>query len=202
MEAGKWYQVGCPFVSLDGTESVKLNECFIEGFALEDTLMILDVENSYYDAMLYWVPEKKAWCNLPIAAIATPSEKVLKPGQAVYIYKKTAGNVIVSGQVKAVEASFGSANGNQWAQVCIVWPEEKALNSLQWTNLALGDTLQVLNVDSASYDAMLYWVPEKQAWCDLPIAAIATPSNKVLTPGQAVYIYKASQGVGTVKVQE
>ena len=202
MEAGKWYQVGYPFSPLDGAESIKLNDCFTEGFALEDTLMILDVVNSSYEAMLYWVPEKNAWCNLPIAAIATPSDKVLKPGQAVYIYKKTAGDVIFSGQVKAVETNFGAESGNQWAQICVVWPEQKALNSLQWTNLALGDTLQVLNVDSASYEPMLYWVPEKQAWCDLPIAAIATPSDKVLTPGQAVYIYKATQGVGAVKVQE
>ena len=55
MEAGKWYQVGYPFSPLDGAESIKLNDCFTEGFALEDTLMILDVVNSSYEAMLYWV---------------------------------------------------------------------------------------------------------------------------------------------------
>ena len=201
MEAGKWYQVGTPFRPLDGSVRTKLSEVITAGLSAGDTLMILDPSTRTYKPQLHWVPEKNAWCDLPIAVIATPSSETLEPGQAVFIHKSQEESVTFSGKVEVTEVSFGSPDGNMWAQVAAVWPIAQALNDVQWTGLEAGDTLMILDPDSKTYKPQLHWVPEKNAWCDLPIAVIATPSSETLEPGQAVFINKASKGIGKLRAE-
>lgn len=200
MEAGKWYQVGYPFVSLEGnaSDTIAVNDCFTSGFSSGDRLYVLDLQNGGYEAGLYWVPSKNAWCDRPNPTTAEASDKVLNPGQAVYINKKVTGNVTVSGRVQTQEVAFGDASGNTWNQVCAVWPEAVALSDLKWSNLSAGDRLYVLDSENGGYEAGLYWVPSKNAWCNLPNPTTAVASDKVLSPGQAVYIQKKSSGVGTL----
>ena len=206
MQAGKWYQVGCPFVGLNGATELPLNDFFCSGFVTGDTLMILDSQTARYGTLAYWVPEANggagAWCDRPIAAVGTPSDVVLKPGQAVYIHKKESSAVTFSGKVEAVPAEFGSEDGNVLAQVAPVWPEQKSVNDFVWKGLASGDTMKILDSDTASYGTLLYWLPSANngagAWCDRPIPGLGQPSNLVLSPGQAVFVTKSSAGVATV----
>lgn len=197
MEAGKWYMVGCPFVTLDENEAPKVNEVFTNGFAPGDVLMILNSETSRYSNSAYWIPEK-GWCDLPIAAIATPIETTLPAGQAVYIHKGTTASVMtVSGKVEAKEVTFGSENGSSWAQVAPVWPVSQSINTFKWTGLNDGDVLMILDPVTQTYSDSAYWVNDK-GWCNLPIAAIAEPVDTVLTAGQAAYINKKSAGKASV----
>ncbi len=200
MEAGKWYQVGCPFVALDGEEAPLVNDVFANGFEAGDELMILDSETSHYSSSAYWIPEK-GWCDLPIAAIATPISTTLPAGQAVYIHKgETPSVMTVSGKVEAKEVSFGSATSSSWAQVAPVWPVSQSVNAFKWTGLGDGDELMILNPDTQTYSNSAYWVTGK-GWCDLPIAAIAKPVDTVLPVGQAAYINKKAAGKATVSAE-
>ena len=207
MQAGKWYQIGNPFVGLDGSLEQALNQVFTSGFALGDTLLVFNPETGIYEQQLYWVPDNEGsgtWCSLPIPG-APASDKTLVAGQAVYINKAGgSGTVTLAGSVKPVEVEFGSEAGNAWAQVVAVWPEEKALNEMKWSGLALGDTLLVFNPETKLYEQQLYWVPggngSDGAWCALPIPG-TTPSTKVLKAGQAVFINKASRGIGKLLAQ-
>ena len=200
MDAGKWYQVGNPFVDLQGNVVVSLNDVFNTGFSEGDTLCVLDSETSAYSAYLYWI-DGKGWCNRPIAAIAVPTDKTLKAGEAVYIQKKVVGTVQLSGKVEAKVVEFGSETKPGLVQVAPMWPEARTVNDFKWTGLQQGDTLTVLNSDKGSYDAYVYWNEAKNAWCDRPIPAIAQPATVQLTPGQAVYIEKKAQGKATVSAQ-
>ena len=161
MQAGKWYQIGNPFVGLDGSLEQALNQVFTSGFALGDTLLVFNPETGIYEQQLYWVPGNEGsgtWCSLPIPG-APASDKTLVAGQAVYINKAGgSGTVTLAGSVKPVEVEFGSEAGNAWAQVVAVWPEEKALNEMKWSGLALGDTLLVFNPETKLYEQQLYWV--------------------------------------------
>lgn len=202
MEAGKWYQIGCPFVALDGTEAPKINDVLGSGFESGDELMILNSETSRYSASAYWVAEKNAWCNRPIAAIATPIETVLPIGQAVYIHKgPTSSEVVFSGKVEAKEIAFGAENTPSWAQVAPVWPVSQSINDFEWKGLADGDELMILDSQTQTYTPSAYWISEKNAWCNRPIAAIATPVTTELKAGTAAYINKRQAGKATVSVK-
>ena len=198
MEEGKWYEVGCPFVDLNDKEELPLNEVFVSGFSQGDTLCMLDPETSTYSDYLYWIDEKQAWCDRPIAAIAKPSTATLTPGQAVYIHKDTAGQVFLSGKVEAKAAVFGSENGPTWVLVTPIWPETRDVNAYAWEGLTQGDTLTVLDSETGSYADNVYWDEAKGAWCDRPISAIAKPITLELAPGQAVFLNKKTTGVATV----
>ena len=202
MDAGKWYQVGAPFVALDGAETVPLNEVFNQGFQSNDRLMVFDAETSGYQAPLYWVESKNAWCNSPVALIAQPTDLRLSPGQAVYISKQTTSTVTFSGKVEIVEVPFGRDGGETWDQVAPVWPAKCAINDFRWSGLRSGDRLMILDSEQGEYLAPLYWVESKNAWCDSPVAVIARPSTYELSPGQAVYINKVSSGTGSVTPNE
>ena len=209
MKADRWYQVAFPFVQLDDTETVSISEAFNSGFVNGDTVTIFNPQSGLYESRAYWVGEanegKGAWCDFPVAAIAKPVDVQLAPGQAVFIHKSTAGDVVVAGKVTATEAQFGAEEGNVWAQVGVVWPETKSVNDLKWTGLQAGDTLRVLDSETGLYGQQLYWVPAANegqgAWCDFPVAVIAKPVDIQLTPGQAVFINKVSAGIGTVVAQ-
>ena len=201
MQAGKWYQIGTPFVDLGDKEEVLLNEVFSSGFSEGDTLCIFDSESSAYTSYLYWIEDKGAWCDLPIPSLATPSMATLPFGQAVYIHKNTSGQIVLSGKVEAKAITFGAEDVPVWAQIAPVWPVSCDVNDYAWEGLTQGDTLTVWDSDTSSYSAYAYWNETQHAWCDLPIPGIAKPISISLAPGQAVYISKQT-GLATVKAPE
>jgi hypothetical protein len=62
----------------------------------------------------------------------------------------------------------------------------------------------ILDVEKKRYEAPLYWIESKKAWCDYPadLEFIAQPVTRTLKGGQAVYINKISKGVGGVRFKK
>ena len=197
MQAGKWYQIGNPFVGLDGETSSTLNEVFVDGFGNGDIAYVFDSSTNAYGACYFNVATTsgRIWSDMPIAGIGQPADVTLSPGQAIYVWKESAGKVTFKGKVQAVPTSFGDEEFAQtWAQVAVVSPADSAINDYEWVGLGNGDTLYLLNSETGEYDTCLYWQPTKNAWCNNPVAVIATPVDLVIKAGQAMYIYKASKG--------
>ena len=194
MQAGKWYQIGNPFVGLDGSAETRLNDVFVDGFQDGDSLVIYDAETSRYGRLLQWVSQansgKGAWCASRINA--TPDETILAPGQAIFITKRAEGTLTFKGKVQAVKAEFGSTDINQWAQVAVISPVTRDVNEFTWTGMNAGDTMVVLDSETGKYSRQYYWQPNRNgtgAWCTSRMAT--APLAKVtLTPGQAVFISK------------
>ena len=119
MEAGKWYQVGSPFVALEEGTTLKLNDVFTTGFGAGDTLQLYSSVNSSYTTYR-WNTYKNGWAT-NTSPVATLADVTLPVGQAVFINKKVDGDVILTGKVSAEEAvTFGNEAGSAWDQfVCV-----------------------------------------------------------------------------------
>ena len=207
LEGGRWYQLGCPFVTLDGDAEWTVSEAFPAGFVNGDMLLLHNPETLKYNNALYWHEELSGWSTLPAGIPVTePAQQTIRPGQGVYISKYKTSTVTFKGKVEAVKSTFGSENGHAWNQVAVVWPEETKLNDLEWTGLKDGDTLMILNTEKKAYDAQVYWHSTandgRGAWCDLPagLPIPSTPVDVTLFAGQAVYINKLSSSEGSVSV--
>ena len=95
MEAGKWYQVGSPFVALDDTASTqKINEVFTIGFSEGDSINILNTAAMEYVAY-YWKTSANGWCT---KRGTTPVDVKIPAGQALFVNKASAGIGSVSAQ--------------------------------------------------------------------------------------------------------
>ena len=194
MEAGKWYQVGSPFVALEDGITPMLNDIFTTGFGAGDTLSVYNPATSSY-AMYYWNATRAKWTvgSRPSAADANVE---IPSGQAVFINKATAGNVILSGKVSTNEVTeFGADVGNSWDQIVCVYPEAIKLNDLTWNGLSAGDTLSVYDPDTAIY-ATYYWNTTQAKW-KVGSRPSAAEADVLLPVGQAVFVNKASVGVGS-----
>ena len=201
MEAGKWYQIGNPFVGLDGVTSSTLNDAFVDGFGNGDIAYIFNPSSNEYGVRYFNVSTDsgRVWSDLPIAGIGQPADVTLSPGQAIYLWKETAGNVTFKGKVQAVPVTFGDEEiAGTWAQIAVVSPSDSALNDYKWSGLGSGDVLYLLNSDTGEYGSRLYWQPSKSAWCDSPVPALAKPVDLTIKAGQAMYIQKSTVGVATV----
>ena len=205
MDAGKWYQVGNPFVDLQGKTEIPISEVFASGFKNGDTLFIHDPQTTKYSNPLYWHEDVNAWCETPYYIPGTAAAQTLNVGQAVYINKSVASQVTLCGKVEVVDSPFGTESGNSWNQIVIVWPEEKGINDFAWTGLKNGDTLMLLNSQAMTYDTPLYWNESlnegKGAWSDLPYYIPASPSTKVISAGQGIFINKVSPSAGAVSAR-
>ncbi len=196
MEAGKWYQVGTPFVNLDESAQPKINTVFTSGFGAGDTLSVYNPATSLYTTY-HWNTNNSAWCasKRPTAAAV---DVILPTGKAVFINKAVAGEVTLSGKVSFAEATeFGSATGNAWDQIVCVYPETIKLNEIIWTGLASGDTLSIYDTETALYTTY-HWNTTKSAWCASKRPTAAAVDVNV-PAGQALFINKAS--VGTASCQ-
>ena len=192
MQAGKWYMVGNPFGDLADKTTLPVSDIYSDGFAEGDILNILDPSSSTYSAY-YWNAQLSGWSILPGVPIA--ADVSLEQGQAVYIYKSSFGTVSLKGKVVEVSVPFGKEEGGAWNQIVPMWPKEQAVNSLKWTNMQDGDTLNVLNIETSTFDAY-YWNASIQKWTILP--GVPIEANVVLFPGQAVFVNKVSKGIGTL----
>ena len=195
MVAGGWYQLGSPFAQLDGKDTFTLNEAF-PGFVDGDLLYMATEEGGY--RVRYWKASNgnDGWSTSRNRYSEDATE--YPQGMAVYICKKTAGTVILSGAVQAVSNSFGSENGNTWSLVALPWPEAKKLADYNWTGCADGDVLYLASPDGGV--KARYW----KVNASTGDAGWSTSRNAyrvdsgILEPGVAVYINKVSPGVVAV----
>ena len=205
MEAGKWYLVGNPFVSLNGDTDVAISEIFQSGFKNRDSLFVHNPETLTYESPLYWHEDVGGWCPDPFFLPSEKTTRTLKPGDAVYISKGVTSEITLQGKVKPVEVTFGNEQGNTWAQVVVMWPDDKSVNDFDWQGLTDGDTLMILNSETASYDKPLYWSTRLNngagAWSEEPFFIATTPSQRVIQAGQGLFLNKKSAGRGTVLPQ-
>ena len=191
MEAKKWYQVGSPFVALEEGATLKLNDVFTTGFGAGDVLNMFDTESCSYVAY-YWNAGKGGWAR-STAPVASLVDVALSAGQAVFINKATAGEVLLSGRVSVEEAvEFGSANGKAWNQICCVYPQNVKLNEIVWTGLEGGDVLNIFSTTESKYNAY-YWNARKGGWA-LSTAPVASLVQVEIPAGQAFFINKVSAG--------
>lgn len=199
MQAGKWYQVGNPFVELeDSVDTVKINDVYNQGFGEGDILCLLNSGTSQL-IPLYWNEVNGGWSDSrnPRAPL---SEATIMSGQAVYITKSQEGVLTFKGKVQAREVSFGMPEGNSWDQVVLLWPETKKLKELAWSGLSTGDTLNILNPETAEVKAY-YWNEALTGWSDSrnPRAPL---TEDVVNVGHALYINKVSTGIGTLNINQ
>ncbi len=199
MDAGKWYQVGNPFVELKDGQVATLNTAFGQGFSDGDQVYIYNPETNGYDGPYEWMTSREGtvgWTNLADGALCSAE---LAPGQAVFIHKKTAGAVPVAGAVSETTAcSFGTESGSSWAQVVCVYPVARALNGMRWANIAEGDQVYIYNPETNGYDGPYEWMTSREGtvgWTNLADGAL---SSAELTPGRAMFINKKSAGSATL----
>ena len=202
MEAGKWYQVGSPFVPLEeGVTSVKLNDFLVEGFADGDTVNVYLPEEARYE-IYSWRnsgTDKAGWYSGRNPNLADVDISI---GQAVFVHKdKTSGITHFSGKVSASEIStFGSEEGNVWNQIVCVYPQTKKLNELLWSGLQDDDTLNIYLPDEARYE-IYSWRnsgTDRAGWYSGRNPNLADVDIPI---GQAFFINKSSKGIGQLSIQ-
>ena len=194
MEAGKWYQVGCPFGQLDGSKIFSVNDVFSRGFKTGDSINIFDSEKGSY-SVLSWSDSLNAWTDFPGAPFASTAQ--LTEGQAIFVSKAVTSEITLSGKVSEVVVSFGKEGGNAWNQIVAVWPVASKVNDLKWSGLQTGDILNVLNADSGTYE-VFYWDENVGGGKWVVAPGVPLPSDKAIAPGQALFVNKVSAGLGSL----
>ena len=195
MQAGKWYQIGTPFVALEDGQTATLNTAFGQGFANGDLIYIYNPETNGYDGPYMWLSGdgQTGWRSTTNpSALCSVS---LNPGQAVFIQKNTTGDIPIAGRVTETTPSvFGAKETSSWAQVACVYPETLALNEMKWTNLANGDLAYVYNSETNGYDGPYMWLSGdgQTGWRSTTNPSVLCSVS--LKPGQAVFIQKNSVG--------
>ena len=188
MEAGKWYQIGTPFVALNG-EKETVGDVFHAGFTKGDMLYIYDSERGYYSSFLTWgTVQEGAWGD---EATWTVSNPVLPAGKAVFIRKSANSTITLSGRVATdVKTLFGNEGKSTWSQGVLVYPADTGINDMQWEGLKEGDTLYVYDPMTQLYKGPLTWTSAVEGtgtpkWCDEATWSVATEKIPV---GQALFI--------------
>ncbi len=192
MEAGKWYQIGMPFLDLEGEQTYQISEAFNTGFTSGDILFVMNPETCTYPVMRRW-NDGKGWCKM---AAPIKEDATIKAGQAVMIRKQTKSDVTFYGMVKA-ETQTTLEGDRSWNLVVLQHPVATTINSLQWSGLESTDILFIMDVDKATYPTMRRWQGTKK-WCKM---AAPITEDADLGVGQAMLIYKQSSGTATVSFQ-
>ena len=198
MDAGKWYQVGNPFVELDDGTTPTLNSVFANGFSNGDQLYVLTDEGAYLPPRQWaTLNGQTGWFN---RANGQYDQEPLKAGQAVFISKLVSGTVTVKGKVSAQEVvTFGKPDSASWAQVVNVYPKACSVNDLTWSGMSVGDTLYIYDSSSGTYLPQRQWatIGDKTGWFN---RADGSFDSQVIPIGQALFINKAA-GVASVQVK-
>ena len=201
MQAGKWYQIGTPFVELDEETVPTLNTVFAEGFGEGDVAYILG-PNGTYLPMRMWTTynNQTGWFN---TGIAEYDDMELAIGQAVFFSKKVDGRVTMKGRVAEIsEIPFGSDSANSWSQIVRSYPDgDRSVNEMEWSGVEEGDMLYLFNSESGTYLPTRQWATlnGKTGWFNV---ATATLDDQKFAPHQAFFINKKSKGQGYVKARE
>ena len=194
MDAGKWYQVGNPFVELDDGVAPTVNTVFSSGFSDGDRLYIYDSATSAYTTILTWRTSNNVsgWYTRRGGL----SNEELPYGHAVFISKIQSSAVTLKGKVSAEEAVvFGSDTQDTWSQICCVYPSSMSLNEMKWTGMTDGDKAYVYNPETAVYDTILTWrtIDGSAGWR----TRRGGLDNTVVSPGQAIFVYKQTAPKGS-----
>ena len=196
MEAGKWYQIGNPFVELEDGAVPTINTVFNTGFSDGDMAYIYNAGANGYSTVCQWgtLGGATGWLNLATITLDTTP---LVAGQAVFIHKASAGEVILRGRVSEVTSlPFGSEDGNSWARIVCVHPTERSLNEMKWSAMADGDQAYIYDSATGAYKATRQWatIGGKSGWYNLSTVTLDTEKLPI---GQAIFIHKTSKGQGT-----
>ena len=194
MQAGKWYQIGNPFVALEEGASETVNEVFNNGFSEGDKLYVYNPETQGYDSPLSWgTVSPGAWGDENLWQV---SNLIVPSGRAVFIQKVKDGIVTLKGRVSYNEISFfGSEDAASWNQVVCVFPTAMTLNEMQWEGLKEGDEAYIFNPERQGYNSPLTWssavTGAEPKWSDLNLWSV---DSTKLVPGQAIFVNKKSVG--------
>ena len=195
MDAGKWYQIGNPFVALENGASADVNAVFNSGFAKGDKLYVYNPETQGYDSPLTWgTVTENVWGDENLWQV---SSQVVPSGRAVFIHKVSPGVVTLKGRVSYNEISlFGAEDSESWNQIVCVFPTAMTLNEMQWDGLEEGDEAYIFDPAQQGYKSPLTWssavTGTTPAWSDLNLWSI---DSSKLVPGQAIFVNK--KGAGT-----
>ena len=196
MDAGKWYQVGNPFVELKDGQVATLNTVFDTGFSDGDQAYIYDSTTNAYKAPRQWatINAESGWYDYSTGTLdATP----LAAGQAVFIHKTKAGEITFRGRVSEIASlPFGSEEGNSWAQIVCVHPTARSLNEMKWSSISDGDQAYIYDSTTGAYKAPRQWatINGESGWYDYSTATLDTEELPV---GQSIFIHKNSKGQGS-----
>lgn len=198
MEAGKWYQIGVVFDTLDGTQDI--NQIFSMGFGQGDELHVYDNDTARYVAIRCWKdgPAGSGWYE------GTQSDDLatdqFKSGQGFFIKKKVAGDVILKGCVNATsEISFGTESSPAYGMIAYPYPSVTKINDATWGNVDVGDELHIYDNTQTRYTAIRCWKKDAEGnghWYE------GTQSDDLATddlvPGQAFFVRKKTAGKGSL----
>lgn len=194
MEAGKWYILGNPFISLDGATTYKLNDAFAgSGFAAGDVLYTMDDTGIFTSH--YWNVTNGGWSTHKVAWREDNTD--YSASTAVYLHKLSDGSFTFFGKVASIEVEVGDEAGEVWSLTSVTYPESKKLGELTWTGFTSGDVLYTM--DDTGLFTPHYWNTANNGWSTHKVAwrEDTTP----LAVGQALYIRKRSAGKGTISHQ-
>jgi hypothetical protein len=196
MEAGKWYQVGCPFDGLDGDETLSLVSVFNVGFTEGDKAYIYADDNGTYEQPFTWGVPKNGGDATWLNARKVASDFSLNPGQAVFIHKAQTNDVTFAGKVDAKNVvTFGSEERLTWSQIIFPYPVATDINDMKWAGLSNNDKLYVYNTSNGTYDQPYTWKDGK--WYN----ARGKVASAVLPVNAAMFIQKTTSGVATLSVE-
>ena len=193
MQAGKWYQIGNPFVELENGVTPTVNTVFNTGFSNGDLLYLYDSNSSGYTVTLTWgtIRGVSGWYY----GNGNLASDTLKEGQAAFIKKVTASPVTLKGKVAVTEVSFGLEEKASWSQVVCVYPTTQKINDIAWHNLMKNDEVYIYDPNQGGYTTTLSWqtLNGKTGW----YYGNGAFADIEVSPGQALFIHRASAGTAS-----
>ena len=193
MEAGKWYQIGTPFASLDGKEET-VNDVFCNGFTSGDALYVYDSDLGRYSSVITWgTVQEGAWGDEGTWTVSNP---ILPAGKAVFIRKAATSTICLSGRVSSdVTTVFGDEDATTWSQIVLVYPADTEVNKMKWEGLQEGDALYIYDSASQRYKSALTWTSTidesgEPKWCN---EASWSVSTEKIPAGQALFVRTAGR---------
>ena len=200
MEAGKWYQIGNPFVGLESSSASVLLEDFLQGdFEINDTVSIFDPTTNTYTVYTWRTGRNdvQGWYK---GMAPSPTTDAVTPGQAVFVHKLSNNGVLTfSGRVSASEVvPFGSSEGNTWNQIVCLYPQTVKLNSLNFEGIAVNDTVSIYSSDDNTY-SVYTWKDGREGPGWYKGMSMKKADVDILV-GQALFINKVSVGKGALSV--
>ena len=198
MQAGKWYQIGTPFVELDEGTVPTMNTVFTDGFSDGDLAYILGPNGTYMPTR-QWMTYRgqTGWFNMGTGRY---DGMELTVGQAIFFSKKQTGLVSLKGRVAMPDdIEFGNDSANSWSQVSRAYPNgRRSVNELEWSGIEDGDLLYIYNPESGTYLPTRQWMTYngKTGWFNRATGKIDT---QAFEPHQAFFINKKSAGKGHIK---
>lgn len=201
MEAGKWYQIGTPFVELEDGTVPTINTVFSEGFDDGDLAYILGPDATYLPTRQWLTYNgETGWFN---PATRKLDDMGLCAGQAVFFKKAVPGEVVLKGRVSATEeVPFGNESANSWSQIVRTYPNgPRSINEIEWTGVEDGDLLYIFSPEMGTYLPTRQWLTYngETGWFN---PATRKLDDQKFEPYQAFFINKKSSGEGVLKSAE